>query len=413
MKHIYTFFSKGLLMAVCLAAFSKANAQSSSTTAPGQCGIVVANFNNNSGNHASPSLYGDLFDSSFYYNPIRGYWTDMDGGRTTPPQSPRNITIISPPYTNPSAPGTFNVGFYYIVPRAVADRFQIRIVAVSPGPGGTTTSNIVATSGVKTFSDWSSPAPYVDQTVTNANGTSPANPLLTGDSGHVCIKILDADITNDPGTFYRVEIAYVLSSPGFDNFFAVYDNLSIGQSIGGGSLPVNFIGIVGNRANDQAVNVRWDVGDEVDVKEYQVERSTTGGSFSTIGIVDAHKKSVYSYTDQSAKAAVLYYRIKSVDLNGATKYSGIIKVNGNSSFSNELKVYPSPAQSQITLQHNQLFANAKVTISTMDGRLLKTVTPGAGVSNTMVDLSGIAAGMYVLRVDNGNGKIETTTFVKQ
>jgi len=325
------------------------------------------------------------------------------------------MSIISPPYANPSPQGQFNVGFYYIVPNATLDLFQVRIVSVGPGPGGETVTNLVATSGVQRFSAWSSPAHYDDHAYSNANGTSPANPFLTGDSGHVCIRINDADITNAAGTFYRVEVAYLLNTPVADNFFAVYDNLQIGGTgTPQAALPVNFIGIVANKV-DNGVQVRWDIADESNVKEYQLERSTNGASFSSVGTVVAKQKQVYSYTDATVKANIVYYRVKSVDNDGKTKYSGIIKfvTGAGNSFSNQLKVYPTPAQNQLTVQHSQLAANATVTISTIDGKVLKTIRPSAGTSNTMIDLSGLSAGMYVLRLDNGKGKIESTTFMKQ
>src|SRR3954466_9082118 len=100
MKHVYTIVSKTLLMATAVLLFNQARSQSSSTTAPGNCGPVVANFNSNSGGHASPSIYGGIFDSSFYYQPVRGYWTDLDNDRMVPPVSPRIMTIISQPFVN-------------------------------------------------------------------------------------------------------------------------------------------------------------------------------------------------------------------------------------------------------------------------------------------------------------------------
>jgi len=412
MKHVYAVVSKTLLMASMVMLFNQAHSQNSSTTSAGDCGAVVANFNSNSGGHSSQSLYGDLFDSAFYYQPVRGYWTDLDHDRMTPPLSPRILTIISPPFFNPNPQGQFNVGFYYIVPNALIDRFQVRIFAISPGLGGETRTDFVATSGVQSFTAWSSPAHYDDHAYSNANGTSPANPFLTGDSGHVCIRINDADITNAPGTSYRVEIAYVLNTPVVDNFFAVYDNLQIGGSTAPAPLPVNFMGIVGNRI-DNGVNVRWDIADESNVKEYQLEKSTNGASFSTVGTVAAKNKTTYSFTDPNGKSAVLYYRVKSVDIDGRTKYTGIIKIINSNSYSSTLKVYPTPAQNQLTVQHAQLGASARVQISTMDGRVIRTIKPSTGASNTMVDLSGLTAGMYVLRLDNGTGKTESVTFIKQ
>lgn len=408
MKHVYSVLSKTLLMATTVLLFNQANSQSSSTVGAGNCGPVVANFNTNSGGHSSASLYGNMFDSAFYYNPERGYWTDMDNDRMTPPLSPRVNSIISSPYVSPNAPGEFNVGFYYIVPNALLDRFQIRLVRLAPGPGGDLVPELVASSNPRVFADWSNEAPYVDY----PHGTSPANPFLTGDSGTVCIKIIDADIITGPNIYYRIEVAYLLTTPVVDNFFAVYDNLQIGGTIFPAPLPVTFMGINGQRVNE-GVLVRWDIADEVNVKEYQLEKSTNGSSFSTVGTIAASNKTMYGITDPSAKAAVIYYRVKSVDVDGRSKYTGIIKITNNNSYSNTLKVYPTPARNQLTVQHSQLGASAKVTITTIDGRVVKTMNPSTNASNTMVDLSALTSGTYILRLDNGKGKTESTTFMKQ
>ena len=136
MKHVYSVLSKTLLMATTVLLFNQAHSQSSSTVATGNCGAVVANFNTNSGGHSSASVHGGMFDSAFYYHPVRGYWTDMDNDRMTPPLSPRINSIMSAPYVSPNAPGEFNVGFYYIVPSAIRNQFQIRLFQLAPGPGG-------------------------------------------------------------------------------------------------------------------------------------------------------------------------------------------------------------------------------------------------------------------------------------
>ena len=408
MKHVYSVLSKTLLMATTVLLFNKAQSQSSSTVATGNCGPVVADFNTNSGNHSSASLYGGMFDSAFYYHPVRGYWTDMDNDRMTPPLAPRINSIISAPYVSPNAPGEFNVGFYYNVPNAQIDRFQIRLFQLSPGPGGQLVTELVASSNPRVFADWSNEGPYVDY----AHGSSPANPFLTGDSGTVCIRIIDADITTGPNIYYRVEVAYILNTPVVDNFFVVYDNLRIGGTAVPAPLPVTFMGINGVRVNN-GVHVRWDIADEIDVKEYQLEKSTNGASFNTVGSIAASNKTMYGFTDPNAKDAVIYYRVKSVDIDGRTKYTGIIKITNRDSYSNNLKVYPTPAQNQLTVQHSQLGNSAKVTVTTIDGRVIKTLKPSANASNTMVDLSGLSAGMYVLKLEDGKGKTETTTFMKQ
>lgn len=379
-----------------------AYAQQPTTVTNGICTAVIADFNTNDNGFNSPSIYGSIFDSSFYYNATRGYWTDyLPPLRVVAPGFPRVLDIISPPYVNPNATGTFNIGFYYIIPNPAVDRFQVRIISVTPTPNGTVT-NVEATSGTQFFSSWSSPSPYVDATM----GIPPTTPFMVGFQGNICIKLLDPDITNAPGTTYRVEVAYIVNEP----FFAVFDDLSIGNE--NAPLPVDFIGLVAKRNND-AVDLKWDVTDEVNVAEYQVEKSTNGTSFSSVGSVSAKGKSIYTFTNYNVGSNNLYYRIKSVDIDGRYKYSGVIRLTGSNSYSNKLTLYPVPVKGDATLEHKLLSANAKITISSIEGKILKVIIPSAGSSHTPVRLSGITPGTYILRLDDGQGNVETTKFVKE
>lgn len=397
MVHLYSRLFATLLTGTLFSIQVQAQTSTTANT-NGDCSAVVQNFNTGSGGHASPSIYGGTFDSAFYYNTALGLWTEMDGGRTDFFLPNRTVTIISQPYTNPSAPGMFDVGFWFQTSSAVADKFQVRIVAVSPGPAGTTVTNVVASSGARRFADFGTYAAKVDL----------SNPANSGDTGRICIRLLDQDITNGPNTFYRVEIAYLITG----TTYGAYDNLSIGPVTAQSPLPVNFIGLVANKVNN-GITLRWDVGDEINVKEYQVEKSTNGYTFTSVGTVPASHKSVYQFTDPNSNEAQIYYRIKSIDNDGRTKFSGIIRVVNNNSYTQNIRLYPVPAHSDLTVQHSQLGANARLTISSIDGRILKIVTPNIGVSNTIIDVSSFSAGTYILKLDKGDGNFETATFVKQ
>jgi hypothetical protein len=401
MKHVYT-FSRTLMLIAFIALTSSAKAQIQGVTSvsnSGDCSNVTANFNTDDQGFNSPSIY--YGNSSFYFNTSQGWWSEVDGVSTVPPVpgggGMRLVSIISPLYANPNPVGIFDVGFYYVVPDPAVNRFQVRVISATP-QGDFTVYNVVATSNFHEFTDYSTPpTPYTG-----------GAPQIAGMQGNVCIRLIDEDITNAPGVAYRVEITYEIAQPAF----TVFDDLSIGGTEAA-PLPVNFLGVVANRV-DNGVQVKWDVADEVDVREYQLEKSLNGVSFNTVGTVQAKTGTVvYGTIDQTSKAAQVFYRVKSVDIDGKVKYSGIIRFKDNTSFTSDLKVYPSPARTQITLQHDKLDTKARITISTIDGRILKMVTPGQGFSNTMMDISNLSSGMYVIKVDNGNGKIETTTFVKQ
>ncbi|MEO5562173.1 MAG: T9SS type A sorting domain-containing protein [Chitinophagaceae bacterium] len=398
---------KAISILLLLATSFTAQAQVPTTTTNGLCSGVVADFNTNDNGFNAPSIYGSIFDSSFYYNASRGYWTDyLFPFRTAAPGSPRVMSVISPPFANPNPNGTFNVGFYYIVGNPAVDRFQVRIISVTETSMGTVT-DVKATTGVQFFSSWSTPAPYADG-VSNPGVPNPT-PFMGAFQGNICIRLIDPDIINSPNTSFRVEVSYLINEP----TFAVFDNLSIGPF--NTPLPVNFIGLVATRNElAKSVDMKWDVSEEIDVQEYRVERSINGISFETAGAVPAKGKSVYTYSDNNVPTGTLYYRIKSVDIDGKFKYSGILRLadNSSSSYGNKLLVYPIPTTGDVTVQHKKLNAKSKLVITSLDGRILKTIAPTPGSSHTPVTISNLSPGVYLLRLDDENGYGEAVKLIK-
>lgn len=378
----------------------ESSAQTPTVLSNGICAGVVADFNSNDNGFNSPSIYGSIFDSSFYFNSARGYWTDyMPPMRVNAPGFPRVLNIISPPYNNPNPTGSFNVGFHYIVGNPVVDRFQVRIISVTQTPTGTVT-NVEATSGVQAFLAWSTPSSYID------TGASPT-PLLNGFQGNVCIRLIDPDIVNSLNTTFRVEVSYIINEP----LFAVFDDLSIGPL--NSPLPVSFIGLLANRNTDNTVSLKWDVSEEINVAEYQVERSDNGTLFMPVGSVIAKGKSIYTYNNPAPEGN-LFYRIKSVDIDGHVKYSGVIRLQGNSStsFADGLHIYPVPAQDEITIAHKKLERDARLVITSTEGKIMKNIIPAIGSSHTMISLNGLAPGIYYIRLDDGKGGILIAKLVK-
>jgi hypothetical protein len=410
MKQVYSDSGRRnlfLILLLSLLITFSSSAQSPTQTGPGICSGVIANFNTNDNGYNSPSIYGGIFDSAFYYHAGRGYWTDyLPPTRTSAPGANRTLNIISPPYNNPNPVGTFNVGFHYIITNPNIDQFQVRIISVTQTPLGTIT-DIVASSGVQDFNDWSDPVLYNDLTAPVPDPT-----ILMGNwQGNICIRLVDPDITNGENTTYRVEISYIARLPQF----VAFDNVSIGPSLI--PTPVNFIGLVANRNSDRSVSLKWDVSEEIDVREYQVERSTTaiGTGFSTVGVVTAKGKSIYSYTDYTAPPSMIFYRIKSVDLDGKVKYSGILRLQGNSSnsYGDKLRLYPSPARDNITVEHRQLYRDARIVVTSIDGKVFRTLEPALGSSHTVINLNGLVSGVYIVRMDDGKGDIQSMKFVKE
>jgi len=160
------------------------------------------------------------------------------------------------------------------------------------------------------------------------------------------------------------------------------------------------------------VDLKWDVTHEVDVREYLVERSSDGSSFTAVGTTTAKGKSIYTFSNADVPSGNLFYRIKSVDIDGRYKYSGILKLSGNNSYSNDLKIYPQPAANEVTVQHRRVTTNAKLMITSADGQVIKTIIPALGASHTPIDLTGMTSGVYFIRLDDGKGFIQSAKLIK-
>jgi hypothetical protein len=370
MEHVYPRIRKTFVLASLLTALTvTTQAQNPTTVFNSEECNVVEDFNTDNGGFKSPSIYSNANDLSFYYYSAEGYWLESEN------QSQKEASIISGVYLN-SFSGSVTVGFKYKASKN--SDYRIRVISVNCSCVGGL--DIIATTAVGT--DWTP---------------------LPEEEGRVCVRLVDADI--QPGQHLRYEITIRSRSPRD----IIFDDFSLGE-IAAAPLPVTFKGIVA-RSQNSLVTVQWDVADEIDVKGYQVERSTNGLQFEAIGFVDAHGKPFYSYTDAQAGNGTVFYRVKSVDIDGSFKYSSIVRVSNKRSTT--LKLFPVPAQNEVTLQHERIMGNTVITLTTADGRAIKQIRATSGTYLTPVSLAGLQPGLYLLRLEDGQGGRETIKLIKQ
>lgn len=175
-------------------------------------------------------------------------------------------------------------------------------------------------------------------------------------------------------------------------------------------LPVNFISVDAKRA-DGFTQVTWKVAGEENVDHYAVERSEDGRHFVTIAQVPRNGKDTYTYNDATGNSDA-YYRVKNVDRDGAFKYSTIVRfVQGKSNV--VVKAFPQPVTSQLTIQHSLGNNKTLISISSADGRVVRSQKPVSGSMQTTVDMNDLQKGVYIVRFDDGSGTQQTLKIVKQ
>jgi len=176
-------------------------------------------------------------------------------------------------------------------------------------------------------------------------------------------------------------------------------------------LPVTFTSFNAKKLN-AGTQLNWKVGTEENLKGYEIEKSANGREFTSVGFVPATGQAAYTFTDAQINQGTVFYRIRNVDIDGQFKYSNILSLkNGASNLI--LRAFPLPASNKLTIQHEAVFNSGRINISTADGSIVKRIIPAKGSLETIINLSGLKSGVYVLLFDSGNGKIQTMKFLKQ
>jgi hypothetical protein len=156
----------------------------------------------------------------------------------------------------------------------------------------------------------------------------------------------------------------------------------------------------------------WKISDWNNVSRFEIQKSTNNKLFTTIGSVAASKERAYSFTDREPVTLPLCFRIKSLDKDGTVTYSNAISP-GNGQPSSLLIAYPMPARNEITVQHTVIAGKGLISVHTLDGNLVMSLPPCTGTMQTTIDLSYLKPGAYILRFEEGTGKVETLRIVKQ
>ena len=92
-------------------------------------------------------------------------------------------------------------------------------------------------------------------------------------------------------------------------------------------LPLTFTAIAAAKQN-KSIAVSWKTTNELNVAKYEVEKSADGIVFKKEHTTAAQNTSSnsYSWLDESPTDNYNYYRVKSIDANGSTAYSKVVKV---------------------------------------------------------------------------------------
>jgi hypothetical protein len=166
---------------------------------------------------------------------------------------------------------------------------------------------------------------------------------------------------------------------------------------GSGIVPVTVTSFTAVK-DQQKVLLSWSTAQELNNTYYEVQRSTDGKNFTTIGQVNGHAyttiKQGYDFTDADPLNGISYYRLKQVDLSGLFTFTKVVSV----SFNSVTTVFVNPF---IVNDHILLSYNGEQTIARLfdqTGRSLKQFNINAG--QNLLPVSYLPGGVYYLQLNS-------------
>ena len=156
---------------------------------------------------------------------------------------------------------------------------------------------------------------------------------------------------------------------------------------------------------EKYVSVRWEVATEIDVRDYTVERSADGVTFTALRTVPADQSATYEYRDRAALRGDNYYRLRTRDTDGAEALSVVRRVDFGL-LNGELLVSPNPAFGRFSVRTGLARDGEQVSLQLIDagGRvLLQRESTWVGGGTLEVAADEVPTGVYqvVLRTENG------------
>ncbi|WP_207512326.1 T9SS type A sorting domain-containing protein [Longitalea luteola] len=212
---------------------------------------------------------------------------------------------------------------------------------------------------------------------------------------------LPTNIFNSVGTFNVLVKAVSLSGPGCVSSAAATITVS-------SALPVTLAWFTGRYVNGRSL-LSWETVMEEQVDHFAIERSDDGRQYTQIGTVKAAGNSntaiKYAYTDNKPVINNAWYRLRSVDIDGKSRYSNVIRIASETRDISVLSVTPNPFESTVRVQvYSSKVLPAAIRIVDVAGREMykRNNMLAAGNNTIILHPAPLAKGVYVLQLVAGH-----------
>jgi hypothetical protein len=185
----------------------------------------------------------------------------------------------------------------------------------------------------------------------------------------------------------------------------------------GTALPVKLVSYKAEKAGTQSI-LSWVTASEIDNDHFEIERSTDGTSWHTIGEVKGNGTTTetthYTFTDSKPTSGSNYYRLKQVDVDGKYEHTAIqvVTFDGLTIAAPTATLYPNPMRAGNTLHIKLTGGNAQIAQITIVNQIGQTLLTQKDISatDTALELS-LPAGIYFTNITTDNDQHISQRFV--
>ena len=173
-----------------------------------------------------------------------------------------------------------------------------------------------------------------------------------------------------------------------------------------GPLPITLVSFSATLLQSGAVKLDWKTSMEINCSKYKIERSFDGNMFSEVASINGsgttsimHNYSALDNVSSSA-GAIIYYRLKQIDLDGKGSYSKVVSIKTKQSDKN-LVISPNPFKNYLNVNMNWNKAEViTARVINIQGKevVTKSIQMNKGLNYIKLDeLSNLPAGNYFIQ----------------
>ena len=167
------------------------------------------------------------------------------------------------------------------------------------------------------------------------------------------------------------------------------------------------------------VTLNWTVADNETVHSFEIERSTNGRDFTTVGVVFASEKmgtENYMFYETVTASDRVMYRLRMIDKGQDIDYSRILVFQTRTLITNDVRIYGNPVKDKLTFSfYSNATQEVNIKVYDLAGKTLMSQKVNSAEGSNLLSLplnATFTPGMYVVEVANADGR-QIAKFVKQ